>query len=51
MTQQMFEVKVTANGEVRDADGNLLSTEPVEAVMHLTADQLAEMGLPIPNEE
>lgn len=27
---QMFEVVVTATGEVRDAEGNLISSTPVE---------------------
>jgi hypothetical protein len=40
MSTQMFEVKVTATGEVRDAEGNLVSSEPVEAVLHLTAEQV-----------
>ena len=30
MTAQQFEVVVTATAEVRDADGNLVSAEPVE---------------------
>lgn len=42
---QLFEVVVQATGEVRDADGNLISSEPVEARMTLTAEQLAELGL------
>ena len=29
----MFEVKVTAVSEIRDADGNLVSSEPVESTM------------------
>lgn len=45
MTQQMYQITVTATGEVRDADGNLISAEPVEATMEVTADQLAELGL------
>lgn len=40
---QMYEVVVTAVGEVRDADGNLISSEPVEARMELTAEQVAEL--------
>ena len=41
----LFEVVITAEGEVRDADGNLISSEPIEARMRLTADQLAELGI------
>jgi hypothetical protein len=29
---QMYEVRFTATGEVRDQDGNLVSREPVEGV-------------------
>ena len=42
---QMFELTITAVGEVRDADGNLVSTEPVEATMRVNADELAALGL------
>lgn len=42
---QLFEVAISATGEVRDADGNLVSSEPIEATMHVTAEQLAELGL------
>lgn len=38
-----YEVKIQATGEVRDAEGNLLSSEPVEATLHLTADQIREL--------
>lgn len=44
----LFEVKVTAMGEVRDAEGNLVSSTPVEGTMELTADQLTELDLPVP---
>lgn len=30
---------ITATGEVRDADGNLISAEPVRATVTLTADE------------
>jgi hypothetical protein len=30
MSEQMYAVVVTAVGEVRDAEGNLVSSEPVE---------------------
>ena len=48
MGELRFEVKVEATGEVRDADGNLISKEPVEAIMHLTAAELKQLGLPVP---
>lgn len=47
-TPLLFKVEITAEGQVHDAQGNLLSSEPVNAVMELTADQLAELGLPVP---
>ena len=43
-----FQVKVTAIGEVRDAAGLLISTEPVEAIAELTADELTRLGIPTP---
>lgn len=36
MTEQMFEVKIEAVCEVRDADGNLLSAEPIESTITCT---------------
>lgn len=40
-TAMRFEVKVTAGGEVRDADGNLLSSTDVTfETMYLDADQV-----------
>lgn len=38
---ELYEMTITASGEVRDADGNLISAEPVEAKVTLTADELA----------
>jgi hypothetical protein len=35
----MYEVKISAMGEVRDADGNLVSSEPVEATMLVDEQQ------------
>lgn len=35
-TSQMYEIRFTATGEVRDADGNLLSSTPVEATAVVT---------------
>lgn len=42
---QMFDLTITAVGEVRDAEGHLVGTEPVEAHMQVTADELAALGL------
>jgi hypothetical protein len=36
MSGQMFEVKIQAVGEVRDADGNLVSSEPIESTITVT---------------
>ena len=41
---QMFDLTIAAVGEVRDAEGNLVSTEPVEAHMQVTAEELAVLG-------
>jgi hypothetical protein len=49
--QLKFQVKVLAAGEVRDADGNLVSSEPFEAVTVLTKDELEQLGLPTPEEK
>jgi hypothetical protein len=35
-TTQLYELKFTAVGEVRDADGNLISSTPVEATRIVT---------------
>jgi hypothetical protein len=40
-----FQVKISAVGEVRDADGTLLSSEPVEFVQEMTEDELRANGL------
>ena len=40
MPDELYELRLTATGEVRDADGNLVSSEPVEATFHLTAEQV-----------
>lgn len=46
---QMYQVVVSAVGEVRDAEGNLVSSEPVEATFHLTADEIRELNLGDPS--
>jgi hypothetical protein len=38
----LFEVKVTATGEVRDKDGNLLNVVPMESTAVMTAQELDE---------
>ena len=40
MGAQLFEVVVTATAEVRDADGNLISAEPVEFRNTMTEAQI-----------
>lgn len=40
MSEMRFEVKITAVGEVRDKDGNLLSSEPVEFNQEMTEQEL-----------
>lgn len=47
---QLFRLTITAVGEVRDADGNLVSAEPVEAEIEVTADDLAALGITPPLE-
>lgn len=46
-----FKVAISATAEVRDAEGNLVSSEPVEAEMTVTAAELAELGLTAPEGE
>lgn len=36
---KLYEMRITATGEVRDKDGNLISAEPVEATAVVTEDQ------------
>jgi len=42
---QLYELAISAVGEVRDAEGNLVSTEPVETTITVTEEQLRELGL------
>lgn len=44
MSEQRFQLKITAAGEVRDADGNLVSSEPIEAVMTITESEAKALG-------
>jgi hypothetical protein len=41
----MYAITFTATGEVRDAEGNLISSEPVEATLTVTEDELKALGL------
>ena len=40
---QLYQLVIKASGEVRDADGNLISSEPVEAIATVTEDQAREI--------
>lgn len=40
---QLYELRITATGEVRDADGNLIEQRPVEATAVVTAEQAAAL--------
>lgn len=44
MTDQLFEVVITATAEVRDADGNLISSSPIEATTTMTAAEVSALG-------
>lgn len=37
---QLYEMTVSASGEVRDADGNLISSEPIQAKTIVTHEQM-----------
>lgn len=39
MPGQLYEMRITATGEVRDADGNLVSSTPIESVQIITEDE------------
>lgn len=40
MTDMQFEVKISATAEVRDKDGNLKSSEPVESTITMSEAEL-----------
>ncbi len=40
MSAAMFAVTLTATAEVRDKDGNLISSTPVEVTQEMTEDDL-----------
>jgi hypothetical protein len=39
MHEQKYEMRITATGTVRDADGNIISQEPIETTQILTEDE------------
>lgn len=45
---QRYELAITATGEVRDAEGNLISSTPVESKITVTESELHELGLEPP---
>lgn len=53
MGDMKFKVEIKAVGEVRDKDGNLISSNPVDFEPQvMTQDELIEAGLlPLDNEE
>lgn len=40
---RLYEMTITATGEVRDKDGNLISSEPVEAKAIVTHEQMLKI--------
>ena len=40
MSEQRYEITLTATGEVHDADGNLISQTPVETTITVTETEL-----------
>lgn len=42
---QMFELRIKATGEVRDAEGNLVSSTPVETTLYVPEEHLRASGL------
>ena len=40
---QNYQITITAAGEVRDADGNLVSSTPVESVIEVSEDELRQL--------
>lgn len=47
---QLYELAITATGEVRDAAGELVSSEPLKTKITVTESQLRELGLTPPEE-
>lgn len=50
MAGQLYELAIAATGEVRDAEGNLVSSEPLTSKITVTEAQLKELGLTAPEE-
>lgn len=50
MAGQLYELAISATGEVRDAAGNLVSSEPITSTITVTEAQLKELGLTPPEE-
>jgi hypothetical protein len=40
MTEMMYTIKIEATGEIRDAEGNLIETIPVEGTREVTESEL-----------
>lgn len=40
---QLYEMTITAVGEVRDADGNLISSEPIKETQTITHEQMLKL--------
>lgn len=51
MAGKRYEMTITATGEVRDADGNLVERTPVEAKVAMTEDQAAQLSKALFDEE
>lgn len=48
LNELKYEIKVIAEGEVRDKDGNLLNTIPIEDTVIMTAAELDARGIERP---
>lgn len=47
---QEYALTIKAEGEVRDKDGNLIETIPIEHTQIITEEQAAELGYPVEQE-
>jgi hypothetical protein len=43
MSKQLYEVVISAVGEVRDKDGKLISSEPIQVKQVMTEAQIKEL--------
>jgi len=50
VTVQLYELAITATAEIRDADGNLVSADPIASTIEVTEAQLRELGITPPEE-